>query len=59
VKRPIPVYLGYWTARMSSDGDLQFRNDIYGIDARQSALLQERLGRMRRTVASQSVRAED
>jgi murein L,D-transpeptidase YcbB/YkuD len=51
VKRPIPVYLGYWTARISSDGDLQFRNDIYGIDARQSALVQERLGRMRRTVA--------
>jgi murein L,D-transpeptidase YcbB/YkuD len=52
VKRPIPVYLGYWTARISSDGDLQFRKDVYGIDVRQTALLQERLGRMRRTVAS-------
>ena len=52
LKRPIPVYLGYWTARVSSDGQLQFRNDIYGIDVRQSALVAERLGRMRRTVAS-------
>jgi L,D-transpeptidase YcbB len=52
LKRPIPVYLGYWTARVSSDGQLQFRNDVYGIDVRQTALLQERLGRMRRTVAS-------
>ena len=52
LKRPIPVYLGYWTARVSSDGQLQFRKDVYGIDVRQTALLQERLGRMRRTVAS-------
>ena len=51
VKRPIPVYLGYWTARISSDGQLQFREDVYGIDARQTALLKERIGRMRRTVA--------
>jgi len=52
LKRPIPVYLGYWTARVSSDGQLQFRKDVYEIDARQTALLEERLGRMRRTVAS-------
>jgi murein L,D-transpeptidase YcbB/YkuD len=52
LKRPIPVYLGYWTARVSSDGQLQFRNDVYGIDVRQTALLQERLGRMRKTVAN-------
>jgi murein L,D-transpeptidase YcbB/YkuD len=35
----LPVYLGYWTARTSFDGILQFRDDLYGIDARQSALL--------------------
>jgi murein L,D-transpeptidase YcbB/YkuD len=52
LKRPIPVYLGYWTARVSSDGELQFSNDVYGIDARQTALLQERLRRMRRTVVA-------
>jgi murein L,D-transpeptidase YcbB/YkuD len=37
--RPIPVYLGYWTARVSADGILQFRDDLYGIDARQTTLL--------------------
>jgi murein L,D-transpeptidase YcbB/YkuD len=37
--RPIPVYLGYWTARVSSDGLVQFRDDLYGIDARQAAKL--------------------
>ena len=52
VKRPVPVYLGYWTARVSFDGQLQFRNDIYGIDTRQTALLQESLGRMRKTIAT-------
>jgi murein L,D-transpeptidase YcbB/YkuD len=36
---PLPVYLGYWTARVSADGILQFREDLYGIDARQQALL--------------------
>ena len=51
LKRPIPVYLGYWTARIASDGQLQFRDDVYGIDARLTALLKERIGRMRRTVA--------
>jgi murein L,D-transpeptidase YcbB/YkuD len=35
--RPIPVYLGYWTARVSADGLLQFSDDVYGIDARQTA----------------------
>jgi murein L,D-transpeptidase YcbB/YkuD len=34
--RPIPVYLGYWTARVSADGLLQFSDDVYGIDARQA-----------------------
>jgi len=36
--RPIPVYLGYWTARVSADGLLQFSDDVYGIDARQTAM---------------------
>ena len=33
--RPIPVYLGYWTARVSADGLVQFSDDVYGLDARQ------------------------
>jgi murein L,D-transpeptidase YcbB/YkuD len=27
-ERPLPVYLGYWTARVSADGVLQFRSDL-------------------------------
>jgi murein L,D-transpeptidase YcbB/YkuD len=44
---PIPVYLGYWTARTSSDGQLQFRDDLYGIDARQMTLLAAALGKLK------------
>lgn len=50
--RPIPVYLGYWTARVSADGVTQFRPDIYKVDARQSAKLAERLERVRRSAAA-------
>ena len=39
LREAIPVYLGYFTARVSADGILQFRNDVYGIDARQQTLL--------------------
>ena len=39
LSRPLPVYLGYWTARVSADGIVQFRDDIYAIDARQTTLL--------------------
>ena len=39
LSRPLPVYLGYWTARVSADGILQFRDDLYGIDKRQMTLL--------------------
>jgi L,D-transpeptidase YcbB len=52
LRAAIPVYLGYWTARVSSDGVMQFRKDVYGIDARLKALLAERLGRLRRTAAA-------
>ena len=37
LKTAIPVYLGYWTARVSADGVLQFRKDVYGIDGRLSS----------------------
>jgi murein L,D-transpeptidase YcbB/YkuD len=30
---PLPVYIGYWTARVGADGRVQFRKDVYGLDA--------------------------
>jgi L,D-transpeptidase YcbB len=47
LKKAIPVYLGYWTARVTPDRQVQFRKDVYGIDANQSAKLTERLKRMK------------
>jgi murein L,D-transpeptidase YcbB/YkuD len=49
LKAPIPVYLGYWTARVRTDGTVQFRKDVYGTDRRQVALLNDRLERLRRS----------
>lgn len=49
----LPVYLGYWTARISADGILQFRNDLYGIDARQLSSLGSALDKLKtRAVAA-------
>ena len=50
LKEPIPVYLGYWTARVTPDGLVQFRKDVYGIDGRLATKLTERLERMRQSV---------
>jgi murein L,D-transpeptidase YcbB/YkuD len=47
LKAPIPVYLGYWTARATSDGVVQFRKDVYGIDGRLTTKLAERLNRLK------------
>jgi murein L,D-transpeptidase YcbB/YkuD len=52
LRSPIPVYLGYWTARVAGDGLLQFWRDVYGIDARQQALLADRLKRLRKSAAA-------
>jgi murein L,D-transpeptidase YcbB/YkuD len=52
LKAPIPVYLGYWTARVAPDGLVQFRKDVYGIDARLTTRLTERLQRMRQSAAA-------
>lgn len=52
LKSPLPVYLGYWTARVSADGMVQFRKDVYGIDQRQTGLLNDRLARMRKSAAA-------
>ena len=48
LKTPIPVYLGYWTARVRPDGTVQFRKDVYGIDGRLTVKLTDRLERLRR-----------
>ena len=47
LKTPMPVYLGYWTARVAPDGTVEFRKDVYGIDGRQSASSTERLERLK------------
>ena len=45
--QPLPVYLGYWTARVSADGILQFRDDLYGIDAHQTTTLTAALEKLK------------
>ena len=58
LREPIPVYLAYFTARVSPDGIVQFRNDVYGIDQRQSAMLAATLQKMKaRAAASESASA--
>jgi murein L,D-transpeptidase YcbB/YkuD len=47
LKTPVPVYLGYWTARAARDGSAEFRQDVYGIDRRQIVKLAQRLERRR------------
>jgi murein L,D-transpeptidase YcbB/YkuD len=47
LRESIPVFIGYWTARVTPDGLAQFRRDVYGIDARQSAMVADRLRRLR------------
>jgi murein L,D-transpeptidase YcbB/YkuD len=49
LKTPIPVYLGYWTARVRPDNTIQFRPDVYEIDRRLTVRLADRLERLRRT----------
>lgn len=55
LKAPIPVYLGYWTARVRPDGTVQFRHDVYGTDRTQSALLADRIERLRRSSEAAAV----
>jgi murein L,D-transpeptidase YcbB/YkuD len=41
VPRPLPVYILYWTAFVEPDGQVQFREDVYGRDGRLAAALAE------------------
>jgi len=59
LRTPIPVYLGYWTARVAADGVLQFRDDIYGVDARQMQMLTKRLARLKQHAADAATAATD
>lgn len=54
LKTPVPVYLGYWTARVRPDNTVQFRPDVYGIDRRLSARLEDRLEQLRKTAQAAS-----
>ena len=49
---PLPVYLGYWTARVSADGIVQFRDDLYAIDARQMTLLARTIEQLKQQAAA-------
>jgi murein L,D-transpeptidase YcbB/YkuD len=46
---PLRIYLGYWTASVGADGEMAFREDIYGRDA---ALLAHLDGRRAETAMS-------
>ena len=47
LRKPVPVYIGYWTVDVTPDGKATFLPDVYGLDARQGAALNERLARAR------------
>lgn len=55
LREAIPVYIGYWTVRVSPDGQVQFRNDPYGIDARLTGLLKNRMDRLRKSTKAAQV----
>ena len=49
LKEKLPVYLGYWTARVRPDNAVQFRQDVYEVDGRQTRLVADRLERLRKS----------
>src|SRR5215203_1299946 len=52
LKAPLPVYLGYWTARARPDGTVHFRPDVYDVDSRLTTRLADRLNRLKQTSAA-------
>lgn len=63
LKTAIPVFLGYWTARVRPDNTVQFRKDVYEVDGKLQARLNDRLARLRRSgeaaVAATTVANDD
>ncbi|MEX1129296.1 MAG: L,D-transpeptidase family protein [Vicinamibacterales bacterium] len=55
LEAPIPVFLGYWTARVRPDNTVQFRKDVYQVDRRLQARLDDRLARLRRSAEAAEV----
>jgi L,D-transpeptidase YcbB len=43
LKRKVPVFIGYFTAWVDTEGRLNFRNDIYGHDSNMSKLLFDKI----------------
>lgn len=41
LRTPVPILIGYWTADAAPDGDLRWRTDSYGHDARIAAALEQ------------------
>ena len=39
LKTPLPVYLLYWTAWTDAEGNINFRDDVYGYDEKQRQLI--------------------
>ena len=58
LRESIPVYIGYWTARVSHDGLAQFRADAYGIDGRLTTLVDDRLRRLKASTTAAASAAE-
>jgi murein L,D-transpeptidase YcbB/YkuD len=52
LRESIPVFIGYWTARVAPDGLVQFREDVYGVDARLNAMVDDRMRRLRASSAA-------
>jgi len=47
LREPVPVYIGYWTADVTPDSQVAFLPDVYGLDARQTDAMDQRLARAR------------
>jgi murein L,D-transpeptidase YcbB/YkuD len=60
LREKLPVYIVYLTARVSADGQVQFRQDLYGVDGRQGSRVIRSLARMqaRAAVAAQALRSQ-
>jgi murein L,D-transpeptidase YcbB/YkuD len=52
LRRPVPVLLLYWTSWVDDQGRVNFRDDIYGRDARLTRALDERFRFRRRAVVA-------